>query len=66
MEFCGNNIERAVSGAKAILIMTEWDCFKEYDYRSICSLMTKKTIYDFRCFMDKAFLSSGACFDNAF
>ena len=56
MEFCGNDIERAVNGAKAILIMTEWDCFKEYDYRSLCVLMTKRTIYDFRCFMDKGFL----------
>lgn len=56
MEFCAKDIERTVSGAKAILIMTEWDCFKEYDYRSLGSLMTKRTIYDFRCFMDKSFL----------
>jgi hypothetical protein len=28
LEFCGSSYESAVEGAQAILVTTEWDCFK--------------------------------------
>jgi UDPglucose 6-dehydrogenase len=65
MEFCGNDTERCATGADAILVMTEWDCFKTYNYDAIAPLMRQKTIYDFRCFMDQKLLISRS-FDRAF
>jgi UDPglucose 6-dehydrogenase len=66
MEFCGKDVDKCVNGAHAILVMTEWDCFRTYDYRQIVDQMSGKTIYDFRCYMDQEFLRSGSCFDRAF
>ena len=52
LEFCGADFESCSESAGAVLILTEWDCFKDYDYRHITSLMGEKpAIYDFRCFM---------------
>eukprot|EP00823_Brevimastigomonas_motovehiculus_P003008 TRINITY_DN1808_c0_g3_i1.p1 TRINITY_DN1808_c0_g3~~TRINITY_DN1808_c0_g3_i1.p1 ORF type:complete len:487 (-),score=98.06 TRINITY_DN1808_c0_g3_i1:79-1539(-) len=31
----------AAKGAHAIAVMTEWDCFKEYDYKKLFSIMEK-------------------------
>lgn len=30
--FCGRDIENCANDADALLLMTEWDCFKTYDY----------------------------------
>jgi len=47
----------AARGAHAILICTEWDCFKEYDYQKIYdSMMRPAFIFDGRRILDKAAL----------
>ena len=33
--------EEAVLDAHAILVLTEWDCFKEYDYEKFFGMMQK-------------------------
>ena len=48
-----DNYLDAVKGAHAIAIMTEWDCFKEYDYQKIYDVMTKPAfIFDGRNILD--------------
>lgn len=43
----------AASGAHAIAILTEWDCFKEYDYQAIYEKMSKPAfIFDGRNLLD--------------
>ena len=44
---------RAATGAHAIAIMTEWDCFKDYDYEQLYGVMTKPAfIFDGRNILD--------------
>lgn len=72
--FCGENYEEAVTGANAIAIVTEWDCFTKYNYSWLHELMTKSSetassqgtrLYDFRCFMDLDMVKA-AGFSRAF
>ena len=35
IDFCGNDFMRAVDGASAIVIATEWDQFVEYNYQKL-------------------------------
>ena len=69
VEFVGGDKLRAAQGASALLILTEWDQFKTYDYKEIMSHMAEaaglKTIYDFRQIMTKEFLKVGP-FERSF
>jgi UDPglucose 6-dehydrogenase len=47
------DIYSAVKGADALIIFTEWDCFKDYDYEKIFSLMEKPAfVFDGRNLLD--------------
>jgi UDP-glucose 6-dehydrogenase len=35
IDFCGNDFMKAVDGASAIVIATEWDQFVEYNYQKL-------------------------------
>lgn len=39
VKFFGNDYKSAVCGCQAIVILTEWDEFKDYDYSEIATLM---------------------------
>jgi UDP-glucose 6-dehydrogenase len=38
--FCGDDYQNAVQGADCIVIMTEWDEFKEYNFKEIRESMS--------------------------
>ena len=69
VEFVGDDRLKAAQGASALLILTEWDQFKTYDYEEMMSQMSEtagpKTLYDFRQLMSKEFLVDGP-FERAF
>lgn len=45
--------DKAVEGSNAILILTEWDCFKTYDYEAFYKTMEKPSfVFDGRCILD--------------
>ena len=47
----------AVSDAHAICVMTEWECFKTYDYRAMYAKMNKPAfVFDGRNILDHAAL----------
>lgn len=48
-----DNIESAVNSSTAIVILTEWDEFRDFDYESIAKLVANKVIIDFRNILDK-------------
>lgn len=49
------DIYSAAKGAEALVVFTEWDCFKDYDYAKIYSLMDKPAfIFDGRNLLDHA------------
>ena len=52
--FCGDDYLKACQGADSIVIMTEWDQFKEYDYKEIRANMNSQlaSIYDLRSYLD--------------
>lgn len=66
MEFCGDDFMKAVSGASALVIATEWDEFLKYDLAKIRKAMRSDnaTIYDFRCYMEKTNMTAN--FDAVF
>jgi UDPglucose 6-dehydrogenase len=68
MHFSGDNYEEVVADAQAILILTEWDCFKEYDMDALGHKMQKgrTTLYDLRCFLSRDFLLKTTAFDRTF
>ena len=50
---CESDPYKAAAGAHAILILTEWDCFKTYDYARILADMAKPAwIFDGRNLLD--------------
>lgn len=51
IEYCSNPYE-AAKGAKACLILTEWDEFKNLDLKKIKSLLGKPVIIDYRNILD--------------
>ncbi|MGI4776027.1 MAG: UDP-glucose dehydrogenase family protein [Janthinobacterium lividum] len=51
VNYC-ENIEVAVKYTSAIIILTEWDEFKNFDYTSIEQIVLKKIIIDFRNILD--------------
>ena len=59
----------AAANCQAVLILTEWDEFKTYDYSKITSVMAQgdaqKTIYDFRQLLARDVLVSSP-FERAF
>ena len=69
VEFFGSDYLSAVSDCQALLVLTEWDQFKTYDYAKIVKLMAqkgaKKTIYDFRKLLSKEMLEKSP-FDRSF
>ena len=53
------NIYKSAEGADAIVILTEWDEFKEYDWKEIYANMSKPAyVYDGRNILDKDKLES--------
>ena len=57
----------ACQDASAIVVMTEWDAFKTYDYGALSALMAggPRTFYDLRNIMARDTLVE-LPFDNAF
>lgn len=51
IEFC-NSKEDALKGADALMILTEWDCFKNADLVEPASLLNKKILIDYRNIFD--------------
>eukprot|EP01006_Ploeotia_vitrea_P015402 TRINITY_DN4400_c0_g1_i2.p1 TRINITY_DN4400_c0_g1~~TRINITY_DN4400_c0_g1_i2.p1 ORF type:complete len:337 (-),score=200.77 TRINITY_DN4400_c0_g1_i2:156-1166(-) len=50
-----NDPFEAANGAHAIAVMTEWDCFKDYDYEKIYASMQKPAfVFDGRNILDHA------------
>ena len=49
---------QAVEGADALLILTEWPCFKELDYRHVKASMASPIIVDGRNLLDPASLAA--------
>ena len=60
----------ACEGSHAVVILTEWDCFKSYDYQSITQVMhssSPRTFYDFRGIIPSEVLSKESSpFDKTF
>jgi UDPglucose 6-dehydrogenase len=46
-------VKTALEGAEAVVIMTEWPEFKEYDWKSLLSCMTQKIVIDQNRFCEK-------------
>ena len=44
------NIYESISGADAIVLMTEWDDYRDLDYEKILNIMKGNTIIDLRNF----------------
>eukprot|EP00339_Tiarina_fusa_P009384 CAMPEP_0117006424 /NCGR_PEP_ID=MMETSP0472-20121206/6657_1 /TAXON_ID=693140 ORGANISM="Tiarina fusus, Strain LIS" /NCGR_SAMPLE_ID=MMETSP0472 /ASSEMBLY_ACC=CAM_ASM_000603 /LENGTH=468 /DNA_ID=CAMNT_0004707885 /DNA_START=22 /DNA_END=1428 /DNA_ORIENTATION=- len=50
---CHKNVEDAMAGAHALVVITEWDEFKEYDYEKVFEKMQKPAfIFDGRNILD--------------
>lgn len=47
------NQYEALSGADALLLLTEWNCFKEPDFDKMASLLKQKVVFDGRNIYDK-------------
>jgi UDPglucose 6-dehydrogenase len=63
--FVGNEKHLALKDATAVVILTEWDEFKTYEWQKLRALMAEKaTIFDFRCYMDRQLMCD--TFDAAF
>ena len=43
VKFCGADVEEAVEGCDTLVVMTEWDEFKKYDYRRLTEIMKNTT-----------------------
>jgi UDP-glucose 6-dehydrogenase len=53
IQFCGPDYVSALHESNCLIILTEWDEFKEYDYNSLIPNMANKPIvYDLRAYMD--------------
>lgn len=50
-----------LEGSDALLIITEWDCFKKSDIQKICSAMDGKMIFDFRNILNKEEIRNAGC-----
>ena len=50
IQLVGNDELGACQGASAIVILTEWDAFKAYDYGTLTNVMAPgpRTLYDLR------------------
>ena len=53
VKLVGADFLKATEGTTAIAILTEWDCFKTYDYAGLIeqsmAASETKTLYDLRC-----------------
>jgi len=47
-----NSKEDAVRGADALMILTEWDCFKNADLKETSNILNKKILIDYRNIYD--------------
>jgi len=52
IEFCKTK-EEVLLGADALLVLTEWDCFKNADLEETATLIKQKIILDYRNIFDK-------------
>jgi len=70
VELVGADKIKACTGASAVVILTEWEIFKTYDYRELVEVMGSKgsrTLYDFRGILpDEVFSSKESPFDRSF
>lgn len=65
IDFYGDDYVKACDGASAIVVVTEWDQFTEYDYQKLAKIMMPhKTVYDLRCYLPKHLMLDN--FDKAF
>ena len=65
VDFCGSDYLKACADADCIVVATEWDQFKDYDYSQLRKVMgPKATIYDFRCYLDRGKMCDS--FDRVF
>jgi UDPglucose 6-dehydrogenase len=55
--YCDEPYE-ALAGADALLILTEWPCFKELDYSRVRAIMASPIIVDGRNLLDPASLAT--------
>jgi UDPglucose 6-dehydrogenase len=56
--FC-DDLYKALENSNLAVILTEWDQFKDIDYRRLKKLMAVPAIYDLRDMIDKNKLDSG-------
>lgn len=61
IHFFGNDYKKAVEGCTSLVVLTEWDEFKKYDFSELIQIMKagqnsqsaqKYCIYDFRAYLD--------------
>lgn len=51
IDYCTSK-EDALKGSDALMILTEWDCFKNADLKEMASLLNKKILMDYRNIYD--------------
>jgi UDPglucose 6-dehydrogenase len=61
LEFCSNELE-TTRNADALLILTEWNQFRNLDFDSLSKVMKQKKIFDFRNLYDRALLEAKGFF----
>jgi len=57
MDFCGDDFMKACKECDSVIIMTEWEQFKAYEYETIIEQMKTNqdqsaTLYDLRAYID--------------
>ena len=61
----GKDKQLAVESASAVVVLTEWDGFRSYDWQGLRAAMAEEArVFDFRCYLDRQLLSKH--FDAAF
>jgi UDPglucose 6-dehydrogenase len=58
LEFCSNELEAAHEHADALLILTEWNQFRNLDLDSLAKAMNQKQVFDYRNIYDRAQLEA--------
>ena len=76
IRYFANDYASAVQGCQAIVMMTEWDEFKSYDYCKLAELMEEQfdeqnlavelSFYDLRSYIDLSIVKNSSKFKRVF
>lgn len=71
MDFCGDDFMKACKECDSVIIMTEWQEFKRYQFDKIIEVMKTNqdqlaTLYDLRAYIDLEIQTNMVAFDKVF